>query len=458
MRYPKMMRKLKVVELFAGVGGFRLGLEGWKGLSPSSGYSLPLQRDDVGFDVVWSNQWEPSSKRQHANEVYLSRWPNSNHCCDDITSVSTSDIPHHDLLVGGFPCQDYSVATTLKNSRGLVGKKGVLWWEIERILREKGPDAPRYLFFENVGRLLQSPSSQRGRDFAIILASLSDLGYAVEWRVVNAADYGMPQRRRRVFIMGFKEGTPEYNALTVGPNLGESLGGTVLGRAFPIKRLKGTASLEGEILGNLGEVSRLFNAEKLSAPSPFKKAGVMLNRRFWTTDVEAEWHGPCHTLGDILLPNKRVADRFKIAKEDLEDWRYQKGAKRELKQNKTLGYTYIFSEGAIEFPDPLNRPSRTIITGEGGSRPTRTKHAVKLGRTLRRLTPVELERLNMFPDNHTRLKGISDSRRAFFMGNALVVGAVESVGQALLESIRQSQQVSTKKLDSRLLEFPSSSA
>ena len=154
-----------------------------------------------------------STKRQHANEVYENRWPDAGHCGDDIGTVATKDIPDRDMLVGGFPCQDYSVATTLKNSKGLKGKKGVLWWEIERIISEKGRKAPRYVFLENVDRLLKSPAGQRGRDFAIILASLADLNYAVEWRVINAGDYGMPQRRRRVFIMGYRKGTPEYARL-----------------------------------------------------------------------------------------------------------------------------------------------------------------------------------------------------------------------------------------------------
>ena len=103
------------------------------------------------------------------------------HSDKDIFNVPTSDIPDHDLLVGGFPCQDYSVATTLKNSKGLIGKKGVLWWAIHRILEEKGSKRPKYLFLENVDRLLKSPASQRGRDFAVMLKSLNDLGYAVEW-------------------------------------------------------------------------------------------------------------------------------------------------------------------------------------------------------------------------------------------------------------------------------------
>ena len=439
--------RLRVVELFAGVGGFRLGLEGWDGKSALSGYRMPLRdRGEGGYDVVWSNQWEPSTKRQHANEVYEARWPKAHHCGDDIGSVPTEGIPDHDLLVGGFPCQDYSVATTLKNSKGLRGKKGVLWWQIERILREKGERAPRYLFLENVDRLLKSPSSQRGRDFAIMLASLSDLGYAVEWRVVNAADYGMPQRRRRIFFMGYKKGTPEFELLQRDQGQQASFEEGVMGQAFPTQKVHNGSILAGQLEGSLEDISKSFNAEKRSADSPFQKSGVMVDRVFWTTNVIPEWDGNFTTIGDILQPIKEVDESFKIDRESLERWVYLKGAKREPRTNKALGYSYMFSEGALAFPDPIDRPSRTIITGEGGASPSRTKHVVKQSRVLRRLTPIELERLNMFPDNHTQLDGVTDGRRAFFMGNALVVGIIERVGTALLASIaRHHEDVALKE-------------
>ena len=171
---------LRVVELFAGVGGFRIGLEGPPGSNNSSKYA-----------VVWSNQWEPSTKKQHAAEVYVKRWglkqseDNPLHFIadgevfvnDDIAEIDAKDIPDHDLLVGGFPCQDYSVAKTAKRAAGIEGKKGVLWWEIHRILTEKKPS---YAMLENVDRLLKSPTSQRGRDFAVMLTSLNELGYIVE--------------------------------------------------------------------------------------------------------------------------------------------------------------------------------------------------------------------------------------------------------------------------------------
>jgi len=141
-----MENKIKVVELFAGVGGFRLGLEGWKGKSALSNYKKGLKSP---YEVVWSNQWEPSTKTQHASLVYENRFGKNGLCNEDISAVDVSKIPDHNMLVGGFPCQDYSVATTLKNSKGLIGKKGVLWWSIHRILKEKNKK-PKYLFFENL--------------------------------------------------------------------------------------------------------------------------------------------------------------------------------------------------------------------------------------------------------------------------------------------------------------------
>ncbi len=428
---------LRVVELFAGVGGFRLGLEGWDGMSAGSGYTKPLREGDGRYRVVWSNQWEPSTKRQHANEVYEARWGAEHHCGDDISTVPTEAIPDHDMLVGGFPCQDYSVATTLRNSKGLRGRKGVLWWQIERILREKGDKAPRYLFLENVDRLLQSPAGQRGRDFAIMLASLSDLGYAVEWRVVNAADYGMPQKRRRVFFLGYKKGTPEFEALSELKVKDVWIEEGLFAQAFPIGSTQGAVCNEGKLKGSLKTLSAKFNAGPTGKLSPFANAGVMMDRQFSTIRVKPAWDEQRTLLGDVLQPLKDVSKEYRIDKDDLPKWKYLKGAKREPRES-SRGYSYMFAEGALSFPDPLDSPARTIITGEGGKAPSRTKHAIRQGRTLRRLTPVELERLNMFPDNHTALEGIPDGKRAFFMGNALVVGIIERVGSVLLERVQES--------------------
>ncbi|WP_449018556.1 DNA (cytosine-5-)-methyltransferase [Prevotella sp.] len=402
---------IRVVELFAGVGGFRVGLE----------------RASEHYKTIWNNQWEPSTKRQDASIVYCHRFGEQGHSNEDIATVPTSEIPQCDLLVGGFPCQDYSVATTLKRSGGIEGKKGVLWWQIYRILDEM-IQKPNYLLFENVDRLLKSPASQRGRDFAIILASLNDLGYTVEWRIINAADYGMPQRRKRTYIIGYKNDL----AMTqqIDNPLEWILSKGVMAQAFPLSIDYKNQPISFHIEGDLSTVSSSFNKGKKD--SPFENVGIMKNREVTTLEAKAKYDGPLLTLGDILLDDKEVPADFFIPEEELPRWEYLKGSKTEKRINKTTGYEYNYSEGSMAFPDFLDRPSRTIITGEGGKGPSRFKHVVYTpnGR-YRRLTPLELERLNMFPDYHT--EGVSDMRRAFLMGNALVTGIVERIGAVLIE-------------------------
>lgn len=422
----KLENRIRVVELFAGVGGFRIGLEG----------------ASDAYETIWNNQWEPSTIHQDASLVYRARFGSNGHSNKDINIVPTSEIPNHDLLVGGFPCQDYSVASTLSRSGGIEGKKGVLWWQIYRILDEKGENRPNYVFFENVDRLLGSPAKQRGRDFAIILASLADLGYVVEWRVINAADYGMPQRRRRTYIVGFREDSHISKQLK---KLKEwVLCDGVLAKAFPFEAKSGTQS-EFKIDGTIKQVSDTFNIDGNN--SPFGTAGVMQNRHVYSVDANAVYDGPNMTLGDNLIDESLVPDEFFISKDDIAKWKYEKGAKK-IERTSKEGFKYTFSEGGMAFPDFLDKPSRTIITGEGGSAASRFKHVVKTtsGR-YRRLVPIELERLNMFPDNHTYHPDVTDGRRAFLMGNALVCGVVREIGKSLYRFIYEKEPVSTMPID-----------
>lgn len=418
-------KTIRVVELFAGVGGFRIGLEG---------------ASDV-YQTVWNNQWEPSTKHQDASLVYRARFGSEGHSNKDISTVPTNEIPDHDLLVGGFPCQDYSVAATLSRSGGIEGKKGVLWWQIYRILEEKGEKRPNYLFLENVDRLLNSPATQRGRDFAIILASLSDLGYIVEWRVINAAEYGMPQRRRRTYIVGYRKDSVVAERMEETNNW--LLFDGVMAKSFPFTQKNNTLS-DFEISGSIKEVSDNFNKGKKE--SPFGTAGVMIDRKVLSVDATTIYEGTQQTLGDILVDEEFVPEDFYISNEDLAKWEYEKGAKKINRVSKE-GYEYIFSEGGMAFPDYLDKPSRTIITGEGGTAPSRFKHVVKTpSGKHRRLIPIELERLNMFPDNHTYHPEVSDGRRAFLMGNALVCGIVEVIGKGLYRAIYNEEPVSSNPI------------
>lgn len=394
---------ITVAELFAGVGGFRLGLE-----------------KNKNFSVIWSNQYEPSTKKQWASDIYVDKFGSDGHSNIDINLVSIEDIPNVDLLVGGFPCQDYSVAN--KTSLGIEGKKGVLWWCIHKILYQK-KIKPKYILLENVDRLINSPTKQRGRDFAIILKTLNDLGYAVEWRIINPAEYGMPQKRKRVFIMCYLNGTKPYNELMKDQYRFVTLSGVLI-NAFPISNGAEKLKSDFKLNDNLLELQKSFNDK-------FYNAGSMINGSVTTLKVYPNYNEQFTVLGDIVIKEK-VGDEFYI--KDLEKWKYLKGSKRGKRITKE-GYEYDYVEGPMQLPDPLNKPARTIITAEGGTAPSRFKHVVDTGNGLRRLTPIELERANMFPDNHTQYKNITDSKRAFIMGNALVVGVVTKIANQLINKI-----------------------
>ena len=412
-----LMEEVRVIELFAGVGGFRVGLE---------------RADSSFFKTIWANQWEPSTKVQHAAMVYEKNFGVGSVVNEDINLVPTEDIPDHDMLVGGFPCQDYSVATTLSNSKGIVGKKGVLWWSIYRILKEKGDKRPSIVFLENVDRLLLSPASQRGRDFAIILECLNELGYIVEWRVINAADYSMPQRRRRTYIVGYQKTSIIGKTFTNPDNWIFRSG--IFAKSFPIRFENELPTLSKIILSKkkkdrLLDITNGFNCD--NKLHPFDNSGLMVNGIAYSVSTVPVCEDKPMTIRDILVSPEEVPEEFYVPDAQIERWRYFKGAKREPRTKKN-GIKYIYAEGGMDFPDSIDKPSRTIITSEGGKSPDRCRHVIQdqTGR-LRRLVPVELERLNMFPSDHTKLEGVDNGKRAFLMGNALVCGIITRVGKEL---------------------------
>lgn len=393
-----------VCELFAGVGGFRLGLERLKS----------------GWKTTWFSQWEPGAKTQWAHECYVHHYGDLTdlngeyHTGDDIGTVIKESIPDHTLLVGGFPCQDYSVAHTLSSAKGIEGKKGVLWWQIRDTLIAKKPP---FCIFENVDRLLKSPANQRGRDFGVILACLNELGYAVEWRIINAATYGAAQRRRRTFIFAYKLDTAYAKRMDSVSELDVINSKGFFAVGFPIETV-GKLS-ETTLQEDIVEVSDNF---KFS----FENAGFMKDGHIYTAAIKEIEEKPI-PLGSILESN--VDEKYYITTEKMPKWAYMKGAKK-IPRKSANGHEYVFSEGPIAFPDPWDRPSRTMLTSE--STLNRSTHVVSdpgTGR-LRLLTPIEAERLQGFDDDWTNT-GMPPRMRYFCMGNALVVPMITRMGKTL---------------------------
>ena len=419
---------MNVLELFAGVGGFRIGLEN---VNPDY------------FRTLWSNQWEPSRKSQDAFEVYNYHFPDSENINISIADITDEQFAEMDaeMIVGGFPCQDYSVARSKKNEQGIEGQKGVLFWEIiraTRIIR------PRFLILENVDRLLKAPSKQRGRDFAIMLTAFNNLGYSVEWRVINAADYGRSQRRRRVFFFIYRNDIPFAHQMDQRFEEQEQVFDEnryddyifhegLFATQFPIMNTPvKKRHVYYELHEDIVEVSDNFSGTVWNT-------GVMRHGRYYSIDTAPNYDGKPITLGEILQNEEEVPEKFFINDSaKLEKFQYLRGPKR-IERTSTDGHTYIYSEGGMSPTDDLNLPGRTMLTSEGTV--NRSTHFLHVNGRYRLITPVEAERLQDFPDNWTALKRlsdgtvteVSDKMRMFFMGNALVTDIVRKIGEFIVE-------------------------
>lgn len=417
---------LKVIELFAGVGGFRVGLNKIKDIDTKTNMAI----EKGNWDFVWANQYEPSTKVQHAYQCYITRFGEKNCSNEDINKVDKSTIPNHSLLVGGFPCQDYSVARSLSNEKGIEGKKGVLFWDIKDVLEEK--ETP-FVLLENVDRLLKSPANMRGRDFSVMLKTFDELGYHVVWRVINAADYGMPQKRKRVFIFAFKKDVT-YAEWIKSQEINELFYSNLLNKAFPIKRKDYIFNTT-----NLNNYEGILETSDNFKEGKFLTSGFMIDGLVYHTDVEP--------LIESVYSLKKVlekADKFNpidkkeyvIEDEYLEKWKYLKGSKRINRTSKN-GHEYIYSEGQMSFPDNKEEPARTMLTTEGTT--NRSSHIIydEGIKKYRILTPIECELIQMFPPNWTNTKVMTERRRYFMMGNALVTGILERLEPTLREIIEK---------------------
>lgn len=415
--------KKTVVELFAGVGGFRVGLNNITEISENG-----LALEDKKWDFVWANQWEPSTNNQHAFDCYVKRFgSNESHSNTDISLVDKHNIPEHSLLVGGFPCQDYSVARTLSGEKGIEGKKGVLFWQISEILKIKNPP---FVLLENVDRLLKSPAKQRGRDFGIMLRTFFELGYNVEWRVINAADYGCAQKRRRVYIFAWKKKSKYNKSLTLfsDKNLISDKG--LFAKSCPINMEETSINkircVDISTFSDSVEMSESFQFD-------FDNCGVLVDNLVTTQKIVPAYEKPV-TLKEIRL-NDEDLSIFLLNEIQISKFEYLKGGKRVLRK-KPNGEDYFYSEGSMSFPDSLDGPGRTMLTSE--STLNRSTHVIEDAKTgkLRLITPIEAERLQSFPDNWTN-SGMPDKKRYFMMGNALVTKIISRIEVVLSDIIEK---------------------
>lgn len=459
--------KKTVCELFAGVGGFRCGLNNIK--------TLEDFKKREKWDTVWFSQWEPAEKNtQYAHDCYIYHFgttldKNGNDTTNyNIEDVDKTTLPDFNLLVGGFPCQDYSVASSLATSKGLEGKKGILWWSIRETLEVKKPP---FVLLENVDRLLKSPAKQRGRDFGVMLACFRDEGYTVEWRVINAAEYGYQQRRRRIFIFAYKNATKYAKRVMddIGYNMNlseedrlKSMEKVILQKGFfaetfPVDNVDSNKIHTKVLPKEVGEVSESFQCA-------FENSGIMKDGIVYTLKTIPDYHGKQITLGDVMetgevdeqyfIPQEKLyytnpevthsdETEGRLPKEARQTWQYLKGAKKLLRTSAN-GHEYVFSEGAISMIDQADKPARTMLTSEGGF--SRTTHIVKDKKTgrIRLLTATEAERIQGFPTDHTKYCLVDGKiiemplrKRRFMMGNALVVNLVADMEKTLDKIFRE---------------------
>ena len=411
--------KKTVIELFAGVGGFRVGLNDIKGFD-ENGRAI----ENGPWKFVWANQWEPSTKSQHAFECYNLRFAGENNSNLDISKVNKEEIPEHSLLTGGFPCQDYSVAHTLSKSHGIEGKKGVLWWQINDILKAK---RPAFVLLENVDRLVKSPAKQRGRDFGIMLRCLSEAGYAMEWRIINAADYGHPQRRRRIYIFAYRKGTKYYEATrNLTPFQIISKQG-IFAKTFKIGPFEEKKIKEYDFVKNFKDL--VIVSDKFKAD--FENSGYMIGGKVYTIKTSPIASSPI-TLEEIVEKDG-VDGHYFLSESQRKKYEYLRGSKKIPRKDKN-GYEYMYSEGSMSPYDELSLPARTMLTSEGTT--NRSTHIIMDPKEnkLRILTPIECERINQFPDNWTN-SGMPEKRRYFMMGNALVCGIIKKIGKEIKKII-----------------------
>jgi len=379
---------MKFIDLFAGIGGFRYGLQKVEIESESSSdyESGASQHGQRAFHCVWSNEWD-----KYANQIYTKHFGE----CDsrDIRTVDTKDIPDHDLLCAGFPCQSFSIAG---KRLGFEDTRGTMFFEIARIIRDKGP---RYFLLENVKGLL---SHDEGKTFQTILGVLSDLGYEYQWQVLNSKNFGVPQNRERVFIVGHLRETSRPEVFPIGESYSISHQ-TKYAEQAGRSRISSTIDARYGSLRNAGETYLHYIG------------GIRGKRDMWLKDNKQNSRN--FSQGQRVYSSDGIASTIAGNAGGLG------------------GKTGLYAIPVLT-PDRMEkRQNGRRFKNDGDPAFTLTsqdKHGVYDGLNIRRLTPIECERLQGFPDNWT--EGISDTQRYKCLGNAVTTLVITEIGRKLIQT------------------------
>jgi len=384
---------MKYIELFAGIGGFGLAL------------------NRLGHECVYANEWD-----KYAAQIYNRRFSDNRYfgeektegelstertsvesessessvnsrkptpvLCDtrDIRTVPTSEIPNHDLLVAGFPCQAFSIAG---KRRGFNDTRGTLFFEIARILKDK---QPKFFILENVKGLL---SHDNGNTFKTIISTLTELGYDLQWQVLNSKNFGVPQNRERVFIVGHLRGQPRPEVFPIGTSNTENEPERVLAHTLNSSDWRGANRNQKQTTIRTDEQNTQERGYKPTA------GGI-------SQTLAGNAGGQGGKTGLYAIPT-----------------------------NTKLGYDLAEEkEDGIRLEHPNSKTARgRVIKGASQSLKTSAQVGVIDNMKIRRLTPTECERLQGFPDGFT--EGVSDTQRYKTLGNAVTVNVVYEVARRL---------------------------
>lgn len=368
--------------MFSGVGGFELGIQRAFDSREHKGQERPrsiqhIQRQGDMADISGQPLNRPicigySEIDKYAIETYEHNFKGHKNY-GDATTINERELPDFDLLVGGFPCQAFSIAGKRK---GFDDTRGTLFFDIARILAYK---RPRHLVLENVKGLL---SHEQGKTFQTILGVLTDLGYRVEWQVLNAKDFGVPQNRERVFIVGH-------------------LGGECRHQVFPITRANRQNVQQG--------------ADEQSSRAWVSTLDSRYGER-WSTETYVRVKAPNGKeveLEDRPTPYQLLETRTELGKK----------TRREIRQAEGRDSTKR-GKADKKFVPKNDNLANALTTGQANIE----KWTIEPGIKIRRLTPLECERLMSWPDGWTIG---SDTQRYKQCGNGVVSNVVQAVMERL---------------------------